>query len=136
MAMSNRALVFLAIGMTGTAASGAVQKPPAPRVIDVVAERFAFTPSEIRVVQGTTVELRLTSDDTSHGFRLVGPKEINVEIPKRRRGDVRVTFEAGEVGTYTFECSYVCGAGHSFMRGTLRVVEAASGEASRGEEQP
>jgi heme/copper-type cytochrome/quinol oxidase subunit 2 len=44
-----------------------------------------------------------------------------VEIPKRGRGDVRVVFDAAEAGTYVFECSRICGAGHSFMRGRLRV---------------
>ena len=70
-----------------------------------------------------TLELRLTSDDTIHGFRLVGPggAGTDVAIPKRGRGDVRVRFEASTPGRYTFECSRVCGAGHGFMRGTVRV---------------
>jgi len=92
-----------------------------PKVIHVVAERFVFTPSEITVEEGSTVELRLTSEDTNHGFRIIGPGNVNVEIPKRGRGDIRVTFEAHAPGEYTFECSRVCGAGHNFMRGTLRV---------------
>ena len=93
----------------------------APRVIHIVAERFTFTPSEITVDAGTVVELRITSEDTAHGFRLIGPGDIDVVVPKRGRGDVRVTFEATEPGRFTFECSHVCGAGHDFMRGTLRV---------------
>ena len=36
------------------------------------AERFAFTPSEIVVEKGTVIEFHLTSDDTDHGFRIVG----------------------------------------------------------------
>jgi cytochrome c oxidase subunit 2 len=96
----------------------------APRVVHVTAERFAFTPSEIVIDQGTVLEIRLTSDDTDHGFRVAGPggpTEINVEIPKRGRGETRVTFEAKEPGTYVFECSRVCGAGHGFMRGSIKV---------------
>lgn len=97
------------------------QDPPV-RIVNIVAERFAFTPSRISVREGTVLELRITSDDTSHGFRLRGPTEVDVEIPKRNRGDVRVRVEAREPGTYVFECSRVCGAGHGFMRGTLRVT--------------
>jgi cytochrome c oxidase subunit 2 len=89
---------------------------------DIVAERFVFSPSEVVVVEGTLVELRLTSEDTAHGFRLVGPGDIDVEIPKRGRGDVRVMFEASRPGEYRFECSRICGAGHDFMRGTIRVT--------------
>jgi cytochrome c oxidase subunit 2 len=102
--------------------SGGHQDPsPSPRVIYVTAERFVFTPSEITVDEESVVELRVSSEDTSHGFRIIGPGNINVEIPKRGRGDIRVTFEAHEPGEYIFECSRVCGAGHNFMRGTLRV---------------
>ena len=115
--------VTLMIGMTA-AASGDQGSPP--RVIHVVAERFVFTPSEITVEDGEVVELRLTSEDTSHGFRLSGPGDVNVEIPKRGRGDIRVMFEARQPGAYTFECSRICGAGHSFMRGTLRVKARTS----------
>jgi cytochrome c oxidase subunit 2 len=94
---------------------------PAPRVVHVAAERFAFTPSEITVDEGTVLELRLTSDDTDHGFKLQGLGDHNVRIPKRGRGDVRVTIDAKQAGNYAFECSHVCGAGHGFMRGVIKV---------------
>jgi cytochrome c oxidase subunit II len=96
----------------------------ATKVVDVVAERFSFSPSDIVVEPGTALELRITSEDTIHGFKVSGPSgstDIDVEIPKRGRGDVRVTFAPKEAGTYVFECSRVCGAGHGFMRGTIRV---------------
>ncbi len=102
-------------------ASALSGQQPAARVINIVAERFSFTPARITVEQGTTVELRITSEDTSHGFKLTGPDTIDVEIPKRGRGDRRVLFTASEPGTYTFECSRVCGAGHGFMRGAIQV---------------
>ena len=108
---------------------------PQTKVIEVSAERFLFTPSEITVEPGTMVELRLVSQDTSHGFRLLGPGDINVEIPKRGKGDIRVMFDASEPGEYTFECSRVCGAGHNFMRGTLRVkkrTDKADGQRGGG----
>jgi len=96
--------------------------PPAPHVIDVSAERFAFTPSEIKVKAGTPLEFRLRSDDTSHGFRILDTS-VNVRIPKRGKGVTTVVFEPPKPGRYTFECSKLCGAGHSFMRGTLIVTE-------------
>jgi cytochrome c oxidase subunit 2 len=104
-----------------SASVGQSQPAAQPRVIHVAAERFAFTPSDITVDEGTVVELRLTSDDTDHGFRVHGLGDPNVVIPKRGRGDVRVTIEAKERGNYPFECSHVCGAGHGFMRGVIRV---------------
>ena len=99
------------------------QQTPAPekKVIHMVAERFQFTPSELTVEAGTAVEIHLTSEDTAHGFRIAGPRGVDVVIPKRNRGEVVATFDASEPGDYVFECSRMCGAGHSFMRGRIRV---------------
>ncbi len=92
------------------------------RVVSVHAERFAFTPSRIEVAAGEEVELRIKSADTSHGFRILGT-DTNVAIPKRGKGDRSVVIRLQEAGTYTFECSRMCGAGHHFMRGEI-VVKA------------
>lgn len=94
--------------------------PQAPKVIRVTAERFAFTPSEIVVEKGTVIEFHLTSDDTDHGFRIVGT-EVNAEIPKRRRGETVVKYVADTAGEFVIECSRPCGAGHTAMRATLIV---------------
>jgi cytochrome c oxidase subunit II len=88
------------------------------QVIDITVERFSFTPSEFRVKAGAPVEIRLRSEDTDHGFRILGT-DINVTIPKRGKGIATVTFQPPSAGRYVFECSKLCGAGHSFMRGTL-----------------
>ena len=91
------------------------------RVIEITAERFSFTPSEIRVKAGTRLEIRLESDDTAHGFHIVGT-DVDIELPKRGRGAATVTFQP-KAGRYTFECSRVCGAGHEFMRGVIIATE-------------
>ena len=92
------------------------------KVVRVTAERFTFTPSQIKVKRGTVIEFRLQSDDTNHGFRIVG-EDVNVIIPKRGRGQATLIFRADTPGRYTFECSKMCGAGHSFMRGLITVEE-------------
>ena len=90
------------------------------QVVQIVAERFTFTPSRIEVSVGTTVEIHIRSEDTDHGFHIVGGR--NVIIPKRRQGEAVVVFEAVEPGTYRFECSKLCGAGHNFMKGEIIVT--------------
>src|SRR3990170_1573235 len=97
------------------------------RVIKVNAERFAFTPSRIEVAAGEEIELRIKSDDTSHGFRIVGT-DTNVAIPKRGKGEIAVVIRMEKPGTYTFECNRMCGAGHNFMRGELVVRPRGAGE--------
>jgi cytochrome c oxidase subunit II len=91
------------------------------QVIEISAERFSFNPSEIRVKAGTQLEIRLTSEDTMHGFRILGT-DIDLELPKRGRGAASVMFQP-TAGRYTFECSRLCGAGHSFMRGVIIATE-------------
>jgi cytochrome c oxidase subunit 2 len=100
----------------GGAAIGARQQKA--QVINISAERFSFTPSEFKVKAGQPVEIRLRSDDTDHGFRILDT-DVNVIVPKRGKGEVTVVFEPPKPGRYVFECSKLCGAGHSFMRGSL-----------------
>jgi cytochrome c oxidase subunit 2 len=102
------------------------QSAPKEQTIDIAAERFSFTPSEVKTTVGTTLRIRLSSDDTAHGFRIIGTN-VNVEIPKRSRGTVTVSFTPEKSGRYTFECSKLCGAGHDFMRGEIVVADAPGG---------
>jgi cytochrome c oxidase subunit 2 len=90
--------------------------------VKISAERFTFTPSRLTVKRGTVIEFRLRSEDTNHGFKIVG-SSANVIIPKRGRGEATLIFTADTPGRYTFECSKMCGAGHSFMRGEIVVEE-------------
>jgi heme/copper-type cytochrome/quinol oxidase subunit 2 len=89
--------------------------------------RFEFWPSEITVAEGEEVELRIRSDDTMHGFRIVGAG-TNVLVPKRGKGYAVARFTGRPPGRYTFECNRMCGAGHNFMRGVL-VVRPGGGPA-------
>lgn len=128
--MKRMLLMVCALALVSTTAwsrtSGQETPARGGQVVDIVAERFTFTPSEVKTTVGTTLTIRLTSDDTAHGFRLIGTN-VSVEIPKRSRGATTVTFTPEEPGRYTFECAKLCGAGHSFMRGVI-IAEAPAGE--------
>lgn len=100
--------------------NGAGHEKP-DRVISMVAERFTFVPSQIKLRQGEVVELRIRSLDTNHGF-LIRDADVNVIVPKRGKGDARILFRAQRKGVFPFECSKACGAGHTMMRGSI-VVE-------------
>lgn len=115
--MALSAVMVAAAGLAGSRPLGQERV-----VVSVVAERFTFTPSEIRVPVGSTLELRIRSEDTMHGFRIVG-HQVNVAVPKRRQGEAVVLFDAARAGRYRFECSRLCGAGHNFMRGEIVVVD-------------
>jgi cytochrome c oxidase subunit 2 len=110
------ALGGVVAGTTGASLSARFQQKA--QVVDIVVERFTFTPSEFHVPAGMPVEIRLRSDDTDHGFRIVGTN-VNVTIPKRGKGIATVIFQPPTAGKYVFECSKLCGAGHAFMRGQI-----------------
>jgi len=118
-------LPLLALTTTSSGAARAAQSQ-GPRVIEISAERFEFWPSEIRVAEGEEVELRLRSDDTIHGFRIIGTG-TNLAIPKRGKGFATTRFIGAVPGRYTFECNRMCGAGHNFMRGVLIVRPSSRG---------
>ena len=124
-----RRLMCLALLLAAIGAGRAQEPSPPPaaaeQTVEVTAERFVFQPSEIKTTAGTTLKIVLSSDDTTHGFRIKG-EGVNVQIPKRGRGTITATFTPPRAGTYTFECSRICGAGHNFMRGTIVVAERAA----------
>ncbi len=124
-------LTMAALGLLALMTDASAQER---QVVQIVAERFTFTPSRVEVAVGTTVEIHIRSEDTNHGFHIVGGPDVI--IPKRRQGEAVVVFEADEPGEYRFECSKLCGAGHNFMRGEIIVTapDAPDEEAASDEE--
>jgi cytochrome c oxidase subunit II len=114
-------IFFAALAALAQTGDGIAADRKPDKVVSISAERFTFSPSRVRVKQGALVEFVITSDDTDHGFR-IPTAGIDVAIPQQSRGEVRVRFVAREKGTFAFECSRPCGAGHNLMRGTI-VVE-------------
>ena len=110
--------------VTARPKAGFLQETAAQPVVEirVTAERFSFTPSLIKVAAGTIVEIVAESEDTTHGFHLADAG-IDEQIPARGKGELRLRFEATQAGTYFFECSRPCGAGHNTMRGTIIVED-------------
>ena len=123
-----RALVVLAAWLAVAVSTPRLQAPErdAPvQTVEVSAERFTFTPSQIKTTLGTTLRIRLRSDDTTHGFRIVGTN-TNIEVPKRGHGVATVDFTPEHAGKYEFQCAKLCGAGHAFMRGVIVVKDAGA----------
>jgi cytochrome c oxidase subunit 2 len=115
--MKHVKLTFL-IGAVLLAQQPDARKPD--RTVSILAERFTYNPSRINVKQGQLVEFVLESDDTDHGFKIPSTG-IDVAIPPAGKGEVRVRFLARDKGTFEFECSRACGAGHHLMRGAIVV---------------
>lgn len=108
-------LAFAAAVLTTAQPLSAAQ----PRVIDIVAHRFEFTPNLVTLKKGEPVTLRLTSQDVVHGFyqKALG---LNSLIDPKKTTEVSIT--PREAGSYTVICHHFCGAGHGNMKMTI-VVE-------------
>ena len=90
------------------------------KAFTIIAEKYSFQPSVIRVNKGDRVKLTLISKDTSHGFKLKG---YNINVKIRPKIPHTVDFVANKAGTFKFKCSKFCGWGHFFMKGKLIVRE-------------
>lgn len=116
------AAVIAMAALFGVALTSARQAPAAePRVIDVVAKRFAFEPATIEVTEGERIRLVVLSEDGVHGLQ-IRKFRVNKLIPRGGQA-VTVDFVASEPGTYEIVCSEECGEGHDSMSGRL-VVKA------------
>ena len=98
------------------AANAAVE----PKVIDISAKKFAFSPSAITLKKGEPVILRLTSADRVHGF-MSRPLKIDTDIAAGKTTDVAVT--PATAGNFAVICDHYCGTGHGNMKMKVAVVE-------------
>jgi cytochrome c oxidase subunit 2 len=91
-----------------------------PRVIDVVARRYAFEPAEIQVAVGEAVRLMVRSADGLHGIEI---KEMKVKkVLERGAAAVAIDLKPETAGRFAILCSEYCGEGHEEMKGVLVVV--------------
>ena len=95
-------------------------KADGPRVIEITAKRFAFTPNQIKLKKGEPVILRLKSEDVTHGF-FMRKLKIDETIEAGKSVDVALTPDTP--GTYTTICDHFCGVNHGSMNMTISVVE-------------
>jgi cytochrome c oxidase subunit II len=100
--------------------AGLVHASDNPKVIEITAKKFEFTPSEITLKKGETVTLRLTSSDRVHGF-MSKPLKIDTDIPNDKSKDVAVSPDTA--GDFTIICDHYCGTGHGNMKVKVSVVE-------------
>jgi cytochrome c oxidase subunit II len=90
-----------------------------PRVVEITAKRFGFTPDQVTLKKGELVILRLHSEDVTHGF-FMRKLKIDTDIEAGKTTDVTITPDMP--GTYTTICDHFCGANHGNMKMTI-VVE-------------
>ena len=90
-----------------------------PRVIDITAKRFEYTPNRISLKKDELVTFRMQSLDVTHGLYLDG---YGIDIKARPGLIGKATFVVDKPGRFTFRCSETCGEFHPYMIGFLEVT--------------
>lgn len=109
-------------------------EPQETMEIEVVGHQFYWefvypnghtTKGTLRVPADTRINLKVTSADVFHNFGIPELRAKADAIP----GETTTTwFLAKETGTYDAHCYELCGQGHSYMDGTVRVMEPGAFE--------
>ncbi|HDZ22472.1 hypothetical protein LCGC14_0615610 [marine sediment metagenome] len=114
-AQAGRSLATMDLPMLAAAAPAEKEEP---RIIEIQAKRFEYTPSEITLQKNELVTLRLVSMDVAHGLYLDG-YDINMNV---EAGETTTrTLRADKTGRFSFRCSVTCGPFHPYMIGYMNV---------------
>ena len=95
-----------------------LQVQASPRVVEISAKRFEFSPKEVHLRAGEPVTVRLVSTDRSHGLLI---KELGIDLDASDGAPDSITITPSRAGTYPAICDHYCGSGHGNMRMTLIV---------------
>ncbi|HTR84866.1 MAG TPA: cupredoxin domain-containing protein, partial [Reyranella sp.] len=91
-----------------------------PNEVEIMAQKFNFTPETVKAKVGVPITFVLTSIDRIHGFKM---PEFGVRMDIIPDQEQRVTITPTKAGQFAFFCDVFCGDGHEDMGGTL-IVEA------------
>lgn len=82
--------------------------------LELVATNWDFDQAEYTVPVNEPINFSLVNDAGYHEYEIVG---LGINIKPDSPKQYKIT----EPGTYTIECSFACGAGHSTMKSKLVV---------------
>ena len=114
------AFVPSAINLANAQQAANAATEPTPKVVEISAKKFEFSPAQITLKKGEPVILRLSSSDRVHGF-MSKPLKIDTDIPAGASTDVNVTPDTA--GDFTIICDHYCGTGHGNMKLKVTVVQ-------------
>ena len=118
---SRRRILQGVVATAGAALVGAgvAQGAAAPRVIELTARRFNYTPNEIALKAGERVVIAIRSIDFVHGMNLPDLKMRLDLVPGRI---TKLELQPMTPGVIDFVCDNFCGDGHEDMHGRFVVL--------------
>ena len=117
--MKIRKLVLAGLFTLAIPAAATPHAAPAPRVVEITAKKFSFSPDHLTLKKGEPVTLKITSLDRTHGFF---QRALNLDADIQAGKATEVTLTPDQPGHYPVICDHYCGWGHSGMAMTI-VVE-------------
>lgn len=131
-------MLFAAFTLQGEPKTVAGTQDQNVQVIRITARKYEFAPSQVRVKQGTPVQLKIRAIDRDHGLKIAMlsdgadgssgpglefmPPQDNNGWKLKKNKETTIEFVAKTAGVYEFRCSVACGIHHGRMKGRL-VVE-------------
>ena len=111
----------IVVALIAAAATVLIAQTPSatPRVIEIGAKRFEFTPNIVKLTKDEPVTIHFTSADRAHGLFV---KALNIDLDADAGKPSEITITPHEAGTFAAICDHYCGSGHGNMKMTF-VVE-------------
>jgi cytochrome c oxidase subunit 2 len=100
------------------ATRSAAHDPQQTRAFNVIARRYAFSPSRLDVNEGDLVKISLTTEDIPHTLTIDAYRVCKRATPAR---GATIEFVADAPGTHPFYCNLTTEDGCRKMRGELVV---------------
>lgn len=99
-----------------------IKKTPFSNIetIDIISERYMFSPMLISLKKGKAVKLTLKTNDVQHGIEL---SELGISLLAYPGRPAETTITPEKIGEFTTNCSLYCGSEHNIMKLTFRVNE-------------
>lgn len=114
-----RILTLVALGFLVPAAGVWLDAQDNPKIIEIHAKRFSFTPSEITLHVGEKVTIELISDDDTHEL-VIPDLQVHQEVKKGHPAEITITPD--KVGDFNGMCGHYCGTGHGSMTFAVHVL--------------
>ncbi|MEA2239945.1 MAG: cytochrome c oxidase subunit [Thermoanaerobaculia bacterium] len=116
----NKFLIALLLTLSLAAATALVAQPgTTPRVVEINAKKFEFTPNVVTLKKDEPVTIHFTSTDRAHGLFI---KALKIDLDADAGKPAEVTITPHEAGSFGAICDHYCGAGHGNMK-MMFVVE-------------
>ena len=96
----------------------ALANAPAPRVVEIRAGKYHFTPDHITLKKGVPVILRFNSADATHGFMV---RALNIDTDIKPGAATEITVTPATSGNFKAICDHYCGIGHGGMKMSIAV---------------